>query len=357
VAKDVAVGDAVLQEIGERRLIAEVLGARYSDIRNWGDDAALVGHVDPNEPWVVATTDPCPPPMAAALGFEDWFYTGWLLATINLSDLAAAGARPTGLLSSLILPADTRLRDFIRLLDGLDECCGVAGTKVIGGNLKEAAEVSLSGTAIGVCEQPPLSRHGAQVGDSLWIVGDVGLFWAGVLGVRAGLIPQDSGHPLLQNVLRPAPKTDLMAEFARRGVVNASIDTSDGLYPALAQLAEASDVGVIIAPEQIPYEPSVLEIATQLALDPLRLALGWGDWQVVVAVDPARDSEVVAVADGRPLSRIGSVGGEGGVRATLGGRERLISPLDSERFVPDSWFSAGLEGYVSALTEGPLYLT
>jgi len=346
--------DTCLVDLGERRLISEVLAKRYRDVRNWGDDAALVSEPRPGEQWVVATTDPCPPPMAVALGFTDWFYTGWLLATINLSDLAAAGARPAGVLSSLILPADTLLSDFTRLLDGLDACCGVAGTRVVGGNLKEASEVSLSGTAIGFCGVPPLSRHGARPGDDLWVVGDIGTFWAGVLGSRAGLIEKDPSHPLLRNVLVPPPKTEVMTQLAGRGLVHASIDTSDGLYPALAQLASASRVGVTIASNALDYDKEVLAVAERLGMDPLRLALGWGDWQVVIACDPSTADELRALSE--TILYLGSVDEEEGVRARGENDEsRELYPLDSERFVRDSWFSAGLEGYVDALTMGPLY--
>ena len=173
--EEVMASDLRLIDFGERRLVEEVLAARYGSTKNWGDDAALAAELSPGARWVVATTDPCPPPMAVSLGFNDWYYTGWLLATINLSDIAAAGAHPAGLLSSLNLPADTLLSDFTRLLDGLDSCCAAAETRVIGGNLKETPEVSLSGTAIGYCQQPPLSRHGAQPNDTLYLIGEVGL--------------------------------------------------------------------------------------------------------------------------------------------------------------------------------------
>jgi len=51
---------------------------------------------------LVATTDPCPEPLVFSLGYTDLYYQGWLLATINFSDLAAAGAEPLGLLVSYL---------------------------------------------------------------------------------------------------------------------------------------------------------------------------------------------------------------------------------------------------------------
>jgi thiamine-monophosphate kinase len=343
-----------LIDIGERRLVSDVLAARYGNVLNWGDDAALVSEPSLINQWVVATTDPCPPPMAVALGFDDWFFTGWLLATINLSDLAAAGATPGGLLSSLILPPETRLRDFLRLLDGLDQCCGAAATRVIGGNLKEAPEVALTGTAIGFCATPPLSRSGARAGDDLWLLGDIGRFWAGVLGIRGGIVSPEVEHPLLRNVLTPPPRTADMSRLAKHGVVNAAIDTSDGLYPALAQLSLASNVGVTIDIDSLTFRADVVAVAEALGLDPLRLALGWGDWQILFTSDPF-NAETIRRASSE-IVRLGVVDDEPGVRAnSQRDGTRDLSPLDSERFVRDSWFSAGLEGYIQALTTGPLY--
>jgi len=95
-----------LCDLGERRIIDELLRPRYAAATQFGDDCAQLAPLGAGERLVV-TTDPCPPPMAHLLGFADEYYRGWLLATINLSDIAAAGARPAGVLTSLQLPSTT----------------------------------------------------------------------------------------------------------------------------------------------------------------------------------------------------------------------------------------------------------
>jgi thiamine-monophosphate kinase len=150
--------DQSLGDLGERRIIAELLAPRYgSSAPPYGDDCARLSPPAGESGRIMATTDPCPPPMALALGFTDEYYRGWLLATINLSDLAAAGAEPLGLLTSLQLPTDTRVAEFLRLLDGIDDCCTQAKTSVVGGNLKESKMIDVSATAIGWCSGNPLS--------------------------------------------------------------------------------------------------------------------------------------------------------------------------------------------------------
>src|SRR5258707_14371590 len=145
---------ARLDDLGERRIIEEIMRPRYGDQwpEDFGHDCAIVGETDS---WpgrtVVATTDPCPEPMASFLGYKDLYYRGWLLATINLSDLAAAGATPVGLLTSLVLPNDLTVSELSRLLDGIDECSRANGTRVLGGNIKEGERIDLTATAIGTC--------------------------------------------------------------------------------------------------------------------------------------------------------------------------------------------------------------
>src|SRR5690348_5822441 len=110
----------VLSDLGERRIVEEILRPRYDRGQGFGDDCAILDWpgAPPAGAQLVASTDPAPRPVAATLGFSDPYYEGWLLATANLSDLAAAGAHPLGLMTSLTLPAATTVHDFTRLLDG-----------------------------------------------------------------------------------------------------------------------------------------------------------------------------------------------------------------------------------------------
>ena len=182
-----------LVDFGERRIIEEILRPRYEaqGVNHFGEDCAFVTGSFDRTGTIVATTDPCPEPMAYVLGFSDLYYRGWLLATINLSDLAAEGARPLGLLTSLTLPNETTIEQFVRLLDGIDDCCKLSETCVVGGNLKEGRRIELTGTAIGLCEKDRfLLRSGCRPGDLIVVVGDLGLFWAGVLGLQNDRITQ-----------------------------------------------------------------------------------------------------------------------------------------------------------------------
>ena len=352
------VAGLTLGDLGERKIIRDVLRPRYGGARRFGDDCASVRLSQNRGVVLVATTDPCPPPMAAYLGIGDWFHSGWLLATINFSDLAAAGASPLGLLTSYNLPSSMPMDHFERLLDGVDGCCSAVGTQVLGGNLKESESIELSGTAFGTCSEAlQVGRRGARVGDNALVIGDVGAFWAGTLGVRAGAINVDNlEHPLLRNILTPLPKVEVCAALAQEGLLRAAIDNSDGLYPSLGQLADASGLGVTVFPDEIVYSSEVTAAAAALGLEVFRLGLGWGDWQVVAAVAPEVTQRAIELSEGLgvPCCVAARFREGSGVEVAYDGVTGPLMKLDSERFTKASWFSAGIEGYIHALTTAPI---
>jgi thiamine-monophosphate kinase len=350
-----------LEELGERRIINEILRPRYGKDASdrFGDDCAIVGETD-NLPGrvVVATTDPCPEPVASLLGYKDLYYRGWLLATINLSDLAASGATPLGLLTSLILPNELSVGEFTRLLDGIDECCRKSGTKVLGGNIKEGARIDLTATAIGsFAHGRGLSRRGCGAGDLLVVVGDLGLFWAGVVGLKRGVPLEKHPEELLRNILTPTPKVKVAQAISDKGLLTACIDNSDGLYPSVAQLAEINGLQMLLSFEDVVFSPEVLHISSLTGISPLRFALGWGDWQLIGCCQWGNLGLLreTAVNHSTQLHVIGEVRNGKGVLLQNKSASKTMAPIDSQRFTADSWFTIGLDAYLKALTEGPLW--
>jgi len=353
-----------LIDLGERRIIEEILRPRYGSagVPRFGDDSSFVidtDHIAGGT--LVAHTDPCPEPMAGHLGYNDLYYAGWLLATINLSDLGASGARPLGFLSSLVLPNETTVEQFRRLLDGIDECCSQCGTRVIGGNLKEGPRVELTGSAIGVCDaRRAMSRSGCKQGDLVSVIGDIGMFWAGVLAKRSSMtLGTAEQHRLLRNVLTPLPKVKIGHELAQRNVLSACLDNSDGLYASLIQLANANDVQINVSMGDAAFPREVLHVSASLETDPVRLAIGWGDWQLIGCVDPSKETELKEIGKRHdiPIVIIGNVGMGRGVRLQYQGRGGEMAPIDSQRFTAQSWFTAGLDSYIEMLLKGSLWKT
>src|ERR1700704_3453160 len=119
-----------LIDLGERNILNTIIPRFVSGA---GDDCASiklpVGQL-------VATTDPVPPPAAATIGRDgDPFWMGWLLVTINASDLAAAGALPLAFLAAIECEASREVSEFERLLEGISSACGDTGLAYVGGNI------------------------------------------------------------------------------------------------------------------------------------------------------------------------------------------------------------------------------
>ncbi|CAN5449503.1 thiamine-phosphate kinase [soil metagenome] len=343
--------EQVLRDLGERRLIEEVLRPRYdASTDSFGDDCASL--LVPPGHRLVVTTDPCPQPMAELLGFNDPYYRGWLLATINLSDLAAAGALPLGLLTSLVLEPDMPISSLVRLLDGIDDCCRVNGTRVIGGNLKEGKQIDVQATAFGCVPDLPLSRVGARPGDVVALAGPAGEFWAGALSSRGTVdLPEGVLDELLRPVLTPTPQLAFGAALLRSGARVVAMDNSDGLGPSLRTLAQLNRVGASVDLGQIKVRHEVQLAATALGVDPLRLLFGWGDWNLVLAIDPGEIDLVRGISSDLavPLTELGELTSSQDVVLRRGDRVARLAAPDSERFAVDSWFVAGIGSYIEKL--------
>jgi thiamine-monophosphate kinase len=143
-----------------------------------------------------------------------------------------------------------------------------------------------------------------------------------------------------------------MQALAALGVIRAAIDNSDGLLPSLGQLAEASAIGIELDLELLSADR--LGVASPEA-ETWRLALGWGDWNVV-AVIAEKDLEQVkrmARQCEATLLPIGWAVSEhvGEVRLRKGATTAVPPRLESERFATDSWFQQGIDGYVRQLLD------
>jgi thiamine-monophosphate kinase len=329
-----------LRDLGERKIISTIL-PKYC--RPAGDDCAIVGLGDVD---VVLTTDPAPDPAARVIGGdEDPYWLGWLLVTINASDLGAAAATPLAFLSAIECQPDMEVGRFERLLTGIAESCRAEGLEYVGGNLKEAAKLVATGIAVGYCVKgKALGRKGAKDGDILLSVGRGGIFWRDALSIKNGNPVADK---TLSPIFKPVSQMKNMSILAASVPIAVAMDNSDGLLATVEQLASINDMSIIIDLEQLTVPD-----AKKLSVDEWRLWLGWGDWNVLVGTAPKDASAILQIAKDEGFSA--SVIGEfksGTPRAFVkrGEAVRLAPRLESERFAADSWFSSGIDGYIKTL--------
>jgi thiamine-monophosphate kinase len=336
----------ILSDLGEREILRSIV-PKFCAIA--GDDCAIV----PLSPMdLVLTTDPVPQPAAKVIGKDpDFYWMGWLLVTINCSDLAAAGAEPVAFLSAIEAPSETSVSDFERLLAGIRDACEAERIRYVGGNLREAPRIGAVGTALGKCPSgSALRRSGVAVGDAIVSVGQGGVFWRDALMVKGGAQLAD---PDQSPLFKPHSQIPAMKRLSKDGLVAASIDNSDGLLPSLQELARINAVDIVLDLDQL----TIPELPSSLKVEPARLWLGWGDWTVVAAMRPKnvdRARRVVKDAGG-VLIQIGEAVSSGGHVRVRRGRTTLDAPrIESERFAKDSWFVGGIDAYIDILLKAPL---
>jgi thiamine-monophosphate kinase len=222
----------LLSELGEFGLIGE-LERRGLALRVGDDAAQLPGGL-------VVTQDALVEDVHFRLGWTSWRDLGYKAAAVNVSDLAASGARPFALVVSLGAPPDTQVEDVLELYAGLNE----AGVEIVGGDTTRAERLYLSVTALGRSERVP-GRAGAVPGDVLVVTGPLGGSGAGFRALHEG-----GEGALVTAHLRPPLRVE---EGLRLGAVaHAMIDVSDGLAPDAGHLAERSGCRLVIDLEDVP---------------------------------------------------------------------------------------------------------
>ena len=246
-----------------------------------GDDAALIagaaGHT------YVLTTDT----LVSGVHFPDGasgFDVGYKALAVNVSDLAAMGARPLGLLLNLTLPAIDEPW-LGRFRDGLFDLADSLAMDVIGGDTVRGP-LSVTITAMGeVPEGEALRRDGARVGDRIYVSGFLGEAALGFLA-RAGqvTVPEEFVSRVVARLDRPQPRS---AEGqALRTIASAAIDLSDGLIADLGHILKASGVGAKVDLRRLPVSDAYDAVFSAIGYDP---ALGFGDdYELCFTVPPER---------------------------------------------------------------------
>lgn len=219
---------------------------------------------------------------------------------VNLSDLAAMGARPLAFLFALAAPPSLEVRSVLGMVRGMLDLGGPFGCPLVGGNVTRARATSITITALGgVRPGRALTRRGARPGDRILVTGALGRAALARAQGRAGPVP--------------TPRVAEGRILARSSQVTACIDISDGLVADLGHLLEASGVGGEIDARRVPTPQGFSAACRRLKRDPLRLALGGGeDYELLFTMSGKAPSVgVLARRLGDSVTEIGRVGGRG----------------------------------------------
>ncbi len=332
-------GSATVADLGERRIIAEIL-ARVPQAPGWlhvgiGDDAAVAA--PERGALEVLTTDALVEGVHFDRRFSSASDIGWKALAVNLSDIASMGATPRMALLSLALPRDLPADDLDALVDGFLEIARSHQVTLAGGNITESpGPVMVDVTLIGfVRPRRVLTRGGARPGDELYVTGNPGGAAAGLAWLRQVASPDQlpDDPDLAACVIRyrhPDPRTRVGALLGRNRAANACIDLSDGLADGIARIAEASGTGAVIDASAIPVPVAARRWFEQAGSDPISAALSGGDdYELLFAVPRRARGRLATVrrqARGVPITRIGELTREPGVRLQ---RNQSLEPLPS----------------------------
>lgn len=289
---------------GEFDLIAEVLaplGTADSRSLSFTDDAAVLPQRDGLD--TVVTTDT----MVAGVHFlpdEPADVVGRRLLRVNLSDLAAMGARPDAYFLNLTLPDDIGDRWLESLAAGLKSDQEQFGVGLLGGDTtRTPGPATLSITAVGeVPTGSAVTRRGAGEGDLVMVSGTIGDAGLGLSELRGG--PGGDAF-LIGRYQLPEPRVDLGQ--ALRGIASAMADVSDGVAADLGHICAASGLAAEIDAAAVPVSAQArarLKDGTSRLAD---LLTSGDDYELVFALPAARraNAERAAKTANVEISQIG----------------------------------------------------
>lgn len=278
--------------------------ARSPAARNLEDDAAVI---EIGGETLVLTQDS----MAEGVHWlpgTDMAHVAWKLVAVNLSDLAAKGAEPVGVLLGYSLGEGDA-----RFLEGLREVCERYDVTLLGGDtIRADGPRTLGLTAIGRATHTPVpARSGATMGDGVYLCGTIGDAYRGYTRLTAenpapALTERRTAASLsdtcfIERFLRPRPLLEEGQALAPQ--VTAMMDVSDGLFLDAQRMASASNVTIALDFASLPFSQCFRADGGEDRLQRLTAA-GWGDDYALLftmppGVEPAAPS--ACIGEIRPL--------------------------------------------------------
>jgi thiamine-monophosphate kinase len=271
--------------------------------RRIGDDAAVITSL--GERTLIASTDTSIENVHFKRQWLSPSEIGYRAAAAALSDLAAMGARPLGMLVAMGIP-DHWLSEMDGISDGIGDAARAAEAPVLGGDMSRAGELALTFTVLGTARDV-LFRTAARPGDHIYMTGRLGGPGAALAALREDREPRAKDR---ERFAHPVPRIREALWLAERGATSA-IDISDGLSSDLCHVAVASRVAMKIDLTAIPLVEGVS------AEDAARSG---EEYEIVVSSPLELDTEEFDRQFNLELSRIGSVEhGDAGVEFFLNG--------------------------------------
>lgn len=232
----------------------------------------------------------------------DWL--GHKALAVNLSDLAAMGAKPIGFTLALALP-NANPDWLTQFSQGLFRLAKQWQCPLIGGDTTQGP-LTICITALGhVPANAAIKRSGAKVGDDIWVSGSLGDARLALGALRSEwLLAQSSLEAVLPRMHQPEPRIALGMQL--RGIASSALDVSDGLLGDLRHILKASQVNAEVLIDQLPTSRTLAEQSE--ALRRQCAANGGDDYELCFTAPASKRMQVESLSTALlPLTRIGSI--------------------------------------------------
>jgi thiamine-monophosphate kinase len=249
--------------------------------------------------------------------YSDPYLIGWMLVTVNASDLAAVGAEPLGIMLSQTFSPDASSKFIEELQKGIRDACNAYRLYVMGGDTNFSGSMQMGGCAFGlIADNRPMTRIGCKPGDLLYSSGPLGL------GSAYALSRLINKKGLGGAGIQYKPAARVREGLILRDIASCCMDTSDGAIATIDQLTRLNGVGAEIErPISEFMIAKAVEISRQARLPLWTLLAGpHGEFELIFTVSSEKIeilTDAFSNSDFKPL-KLGKIDVEPGIRILSG---------------------------------------
>lgn len=235
-----------------------------------------------NNSYLATTVDSVAEEISLGL-YRDPYTMGWVCATASLSDLAAAGVSPLGLLFSTQWGEGVSEEFKKSVFHGFNDALQSASTFLLGGDTGSSRSTVLSSVGIGMSSEQPRTRVGVRVGDYVCVTGKTGR------GPALAFRYLKNEPPMAFEEIHFRPRARIEEGKHLQGIATAMIDSSDGLLSALSELQSVNRIGFALEWNPSTLDPLAMAYCEQRKLPLWLLWVGeHGDFELIVTIPPEK---------------------------------------------------------------------
>jgi thiamine-monophosphate kinase len=301
-----------LESLGEFGLIEHLKNSvrlhHPETIMGIGDDGAVI---QPGNHQVIITTDMLTEGVHFDLRYVPLKHLGYKAVAVNLSDIYAMNGKPTHITVSIAVSSKYTLEAIEELYSGINLACSNYKVDLIGGDTTTSMSgLTISITAVGIAKPEEIVyRNGAKKGDLICVTGNLGAAYAGLQLLERekqlflenpSIQPDLEGHDyILEKQLKPEPRADIIRQMKELGLKpTAMIDISDGLASEILHICKASSCGCRIDAEKIPIDQDTWNMAEELNMSALTMALyGGEEYELLMTIHQEDYEKARMIAD------------------------------------------------------------